>query len=516
MACVNRVARYTLSGNTLSSPTIILDNIPSQAGNHNGGDLHFGKDGFLYVGVGDSGCDPRGDSGCQDANNAAQDLSLLNGQDPAGHVERRPGAGQPVPGAATAWPARPGSAAPAQVCREIFAYGVRNPFRLAFDPNAAGARASSSTTSAADAWEEIDDAVASRGQLRLDRAVRARARVGHDELRPAPGAVKNPFLAYTPLDGLRVDHRRRLRAQRRVARLRRRLPLRRLRLRPASSRCRRRAAGVDVDASWPATPAPVVELQFVGDELWYTTYAAQVRRIVPPPRPVGGSASRLVPIPPARKLDTRVGIGGPAGVVPAGGTRTVTPRPEVPAGAVAAVVNVTITRPTAPGFVTAWPAGQAPTAHVHAQRHHGRARRWPTRRWSPSRPAQQLNLFTETGGHLIVDVYGYFAAGRDRPRAGSRRCAPEPAPRHPQRHGRAPGQGERAARPPGRRAQRRAARPASARWPSWSPAPSPSARLRHRVADRRGRCRPRPRSTCNGPATPGPTWSWCRSAPGAR
>ena len=101
---------------------------------------------------------------------------------------------------------------------------------------------------------------------------------------------------------------------------------------------------------------PVVELQFVGDQLWYTSYNGQVRRIVPPPRPAGGSASRLVSIPPARKLDTRLGIGGPAGVVPAGGTRTVSLGPQVPPGAVAAVVNVTITQATAPGFVTAWPA----------------------------------------------------------------------------------------------------------------------------------------------------------------
>ena len=137
---MNRVARYTLSGSTLSSPTIILDNIPSQAGNHNGGDLHFGKDGFLYIAVGDSGCDPRGDSGCAGANNAAQDLSLLSGKILRVTSNGDPAPGNPFAGAANGVACKTGSAAPSQVCREIYAYGLRNPFRIAPDPNAAGAR----------------------------------------------------------------------------------------------------------------------------------------------------------------------------------------------------------------------------------------------------------------------------------------------------------------------------------------------------------------------------------------
>ena len=63
---VNRVSRFTMSGNTLNpgSGQILLNNIPSPAGNHNGGDLKFGKDKLLYVSVGDGGCDYEGDSGC--------------------------------------------------------------------------------------------------------------------------------------------------------------------------------------------------------------------------------------------------------------------------------------------------------------------------------------------------------------------------------------------------------------------------------------------------------------------
>ena len=40
-----------------SSEVVLVDNIPSPNGNHNGGDLHFGRDGFLYISVGDGGCD---------------------------------------------------------------------------------------------------------------------------------------------------------------------------------------------------------------------------------------------------------------------------------------------------------------------------------------------------------------------------------------------------------------------------------------------------------------------------
>jgi glucose/arabinose dehydrogenase len=55
--CKNMVLRYTMSGNTMSfaSEYPVISNIGSPGGNHNGGDIHFGKDGLLYVAVGDGG-----------------------------------------------------------------------------------------------------------------------------------------------------------------------------------------------------------------------------------------------------------------------------------------------------------------------------------------------------------------------------------------------------------------------------------------------------------------------------
>ena len=55
---VNRVSRFVLSdANTidLGSEMVLIDNMPSPNGNHNAGDLNFGKDGLLYITIGEGG-----------------------------------------------------------------------------------------------------------------------------------------------------------------------------------------------------------------------------------------------------------------------------------------------------------------------------------------------------------------------------------------------------------------------------------------------------------------------------
>lgn len=138
--CVNRVSRFQMNGNTIdpASEVVLLDNIGSPAGNHNGGDLEVGNDGFLYVAVGDGGSDPRGDSGSAGSNNAAQDRSLLNGKIlRIDRISGAPAPGNPYSGAGTAVCATRGNtpSTPTTTCQEIFAYGLRNPWRFAFDPN---------------------------------------------------------------------------------------------------------------------------------------------------------------------------------------------------------------------------------------------------------------------------------------------------------------------------------------------------------------------------------------------
>jgi glucose/arabinose dehydrogenase len=90
-------------------------------GNHKGGQLQFGPDGYLYLGTGDGGLhdDPR--------NNAQNLLSPLgkihridvnkrDGDKPYGIPSDNPFVGNP------------------QAMPEIFCYGMRNPWRFSFDP----------------------------------------------------------------------------------------------------------------------------------------------------------------------------------------------------------------------------------------------------------------------------------------------------------------------------------------------------------------------------------------------
>ena len=135
--CVNRASRFTMYADTIDPATevVLVDNISSNAGNHNGGDLEIGADGYLYISVGDAGADPRGDSS---PNNAAQDFSLLNGK----ILRVVPSTGDPAPGNPIAGPGSDSCrvrgnlpSTPTSPCQEIYAWGLRNPFRFAFDPN---------------------------------------------------------------------------------------------------------------------------------------------------------------------------------------------------------------------------------------------------------------------------------------------------------------------------------------------------------------------------------------------
>ena len=140
---VNRVARFVLADNNTidtGTETVLIDNIHSPAGNHNGGDLHFGKDSLLYISVGDGGCDYANNSGCAGANDAARDRHVMLGKILRITRDGAIPASNPFQGAGTGRCNVTGSTTSGNWCQETFASGLRNPFRISFDSNAANTR----------------------------------------------------------------------------------------------------------------------------------------------------------------------------------------------------------------------------------------------------------------------------------------------------------------------------------------------------------------------------------------
>jgi len=99
--------------------------------NHNGGDIAFGPDGYLYVGLGDGG------SG-GDPNDRAQDTTRLLGSmlriDVLGSSVTFPGNSYDIPADNPfVGNAKCGPGANANDCPEAYAWGLRNPWRWTFD-----------------------------------------------------------------------------------------------------------------------------------------------------------------------------------------------------------------------------------------------------------------------------------------------------------------------------------------------------------------------------------------------
>ena len=110
----NRISRFTANGDVAAPGSErVLVELPalSAATNHNGGALHFGLDGKLYVGVGENATPSR-----------SQDLA-----DPFGKLLRFNADGS-IP------PDNPFYASQSGVARAIWAYGLRNPFTFAVQP----------------------------------------------------------------------------------------------------------------------------------------------------------------------------------------------------------------------------------------------------------------------------------------------------------------------------------------------------------------------------------------------
>ena len=134
-----QVMRYTMtdpSSNDASGAdrqSVLLIPHPGQT-NHNGGEMHFGKDGFLYLSTGDGG-------GANDVLGNAQNTSVLLGKILRLNVD--------IPAPPNAYSIPAGN----PFGNEVFALGLRNPFRWSFDRQTGDLWIGDVGQ---DAWEEIN------------------------------------------------------------------------------------------------------------------------------------------------------------------------------------------------------------------------------------------------------------------------------------------------------------------------------------------------------------------------
>ena len=135
--------------------------------------------------------------------------------------------------------------------------------------------------------------------------------------------------------------------------------------------------------------------------------------------------------------------------------------PQVPPGASAALVNVTLVSSTRAGHVTVWPAGR-PLPNTSTFNATGSGQTLANTVLVSVSASSQINLFTTGGGQLLVDVFGYFAPVRGNDQRPVPTTPTGSGARHPDRArrpegarwpegSRSPSVGRRACRPPGER-----------------------------------------------------------------
>jgi glucose/arabinose dehydrogenase len=121
------IARYSVEpGNPDTADRnseVILLEVPQPFANHNGGQIAFGDDGYLYIGLGDggSGGDPLGNG--QDRSTLLGKILRINVDSTSNGLNYSIPTSNPFVGNAQGFR------------EEIYAYGFRNPWRFSFDPS---------------------------------------------------------------------------------------------------------------------------------------------------------------------------------------------------------------------------------------------------------------------------------------------------------------------------------------------------------------------------------------------
>lgn len=123
-----QISRLTRTGNTFGSitPVLTVDRSGSFT-NHNGGTVRFGHDGYMYIGTGDGGSGNDPERNAQDPNDLQGKMLRIdvNGDDFGGDPNRN----YAIPTDNPFF----GTNGPVQALDEIWAFGVRNPFKFSFD-----------------------------------------------------------------------------------------------------------------------------------------------------------------------------------------------------------------------------------------------------------------------------------------------------------------------------------------------------------------------------------------------
>ena len=410
--CVNRVSRFRMIGDTIdpASEFVLLDNISSVNGNHNGGDLDVGSDGYLYVAIGDAGRDPRGNSGSAGSNDAAQDLSLLNGKILRITLDGRPAPGNPLTGSGTQRCALRGNtpATPTTTCQELYAWGLRNPYRIAFDRNDGSDRFFINDVGQS-TFEEVNEGSAGRNYGWPARE----GSCPQGQTPPCAGpafGITDPITAYGRSLGTYVT------AGAFVPNG----------LWPAefdgnylfadggSGRiwARRADGSIDYGAPFATGVLGITDMTFGFDTtgrmvLYYVQVGGTLGAIAPTTPLVSTTASdlKIVPIAPTRAYDTLHAIGTPAGAVFNGTTRRIDLDP--PAGARAALVNVTYAATEGPGYIRAWGtrAARPATSVVNADQ---RGAVVANAAVVPLDANGAFLLESATTGRVVLDVMGWL------------------------------------------------------------------------------------------------------------
>lgn len=117
------ISRFSVSTDAniadVGSEEVLLE-IPQPLTNHNGGQISFGSDGLLYIAVGDGGGGGDPDNNAQNRNNLLGNILRIDVDNSENGLNYAIPTSNPFTNEA-------------QVRGEIYAYGLRNPWRMSFD-----------------------------------------------------------------------------------------------------------------------------------------------------------------------------------------------------------------------------------------------------------------------------------------------------------------------------------------------------------------------------------------------